>query len=1037
MPSPPFVHLNVHSANSLLSGASRVEEVAARAAAQGHSAIALTDVDAVYGAVSFQTCCEAVGVRAIHGAEVNDASARAVLLARDAAGWRSLCRILTKRRLDPGAAEGAAGLVEFALEDAVRADPHGLVVLTPSPSLLRALAPDLPSGALYGEVVAHEPPEARRAVVDAARGVGRGVAGTFRSFVDRPARRRLHRVLLAIRHLRLLRDVRPGALGRDGRPIDLLPEASALLPPAEAAQAFSDVPGAAEATVAIADACRYRFEKPLRPRLPVIPLAPGETAYGRLAALCLLGLSERYHPLRPDAMARMERELRVIHDLGFADYFLIVHDLVAFARRRGIPIVGRGSAASSLVAYALRLTSVDPLRYDLPFERFLSTARTDCPDVDLDVDWRARDDVIRHAYETWGEDRVAMISTHVTFQARAAVREVAKTLGLPPPEVDRLVGHLPWRLSSAVGAAREGRLPPELAGFPLEREPWRGLLRAAAALDGMPRHLSIHTGGLVVADAPLSDSVPLERAAKGLVVTQFEMRAVEAIGLVKIDVLGNRALAVVADVVKHAKACEGVDVDLDAVPEEDPRPAALLREGRTLGCFQVESPAMRNLVVRMDAHTQEDAMIALSLVRPGPAGSGMKDAYVRRRRGEEETPVVHPAFDDLLRSTYGVMLYQEDALRAAAAVAGFDLARADALRRALSKKRAPEDLPRMEAAFREGARGRGIPDAIAEHVWGLIRNFSAYAYNKAHAATYARISWQALWLKSRWPAEYLAAVLRNEAGFYPTRAYVEEARRLSCRVDGPCVNRSDVRAKGCRGAVRLGLGQVKGLREGTAETLVRAREANGPYVSYADLVLRTPVEKGETERLVLSGALDVFDRPRPELLWLTDLDFDRIAAARGATGRLFSRDAFLAPKRSIPVPPAYPPARLLDLEMETLGLTASAHPMELVRGAARAEGAVATTSLSRHVGKPVKVAGWLVTDRRVRTADGRYMKFLMLEDLHGTVEVTFFPDAYRRAGPRLVGAGPFLVTGVVRKDHGALTVDARDVAVLEPDEGML
>ncbi len=1033
-----FVHLNVHSAHSLLAGASRVEEIAARAAAQGHAAVALTDTDAAYGAVAFQACCDAVGVRPVHGAEVHDGTdgtdgaeggaSRAVLLAKDAAGWRSLCRVLTKRRLDD----------RFALADALRADAQGLVVLTPSPRLLADLAADLPPSSLYGEVVAHAPEAERRAIVEGARRAGRGVAGTFRAFFDRPARRRLHRVLLAIRHLKLLREIEPGALGRDGRPIDLLPEAACLLPPEEAARAFDDVPGAARATVEIAESCRFRFEKPKRPRLPVIPLAPGETAYGRLAALSMTGLSERYRPLRPDAMARMERELRVIHDLGFADYFLIVHDLVAFARRRGIPVVGRGSAASSLVAYALRLTSVDPLRYDLPFERFLSPARTDCPDVDLDVDWRSRDEVIRHAYETWGDDRVAMISTHVTFQARAAVREVAKTLGLPPNDVDRLVAHLPWRLSSAIAAQDPARRPPELREFPLEREPWRGLVRAAAALDGMPRHLSIHTGGVVVADAPLSDSVPLERAAKGIVVTQFEMRAVEAVGLVKIDVLGNRALAVVADVVRHARACEGAEADLDAVAEDDPLPAGLLRRGRTLGCFQVESPGMRNLVVRMDACTQEDAMIALSLIRPGPSGSGMKDAYVRRRRGEEEVEPVHPAFDALLCGTYGVMLYQEDALRAAAAIGGFDLARADALRRALSKKRAPEDLPRMEEAFRAGAREKGIPQAVTERVWGLIKNFSAYAYNKAHAATYGRISWQALWLKARWPAEYLAAVLRNEAGFYPTRAYVEEARRLGCRVDGPCVNRSDVAATGCKGALRLGLAQVKGLREGSAEAVVRTRQATGPYVSYADLLLRVPLEKAETERLVLAGALDVFDRSRPELLWLTALDFDRIAAARSASGRLFPRESFLKAPRSIPVPPDYPPAKLLELELETLGLTASAHPMELVRGAARAEGAVATTALSRHVGRAVKVAGWLVTDRRVRTADGRYMKFLMLEDLHGTVEVTFFPDAYRRVGARLVGAGagPFLVTGTVRSDHGALTLDGQDLCVLEPDEGM-
>jgi len=681
--------------------------------------------------------------------------------------------------------------------------------------------------------------------------------------------------------------------------------------------------------------------------------------------------------------------------------------------------------------------------------------------------------VIRFAYDTYGEERVAMISTHVTFQARAAVREVGKVLGLPPPQVDRLVDHLPWRIASALDPARR---PPELASLPLDREPWRSLLRAAAALDGLPRHLSIHTGGIVVGDGPLADSLPLERSAKGLVVTQMEMRAVEALGLVKIDLLGNRALAVVADVVRHVEACEGQPVDLDAVEEDDAKAADLLRRGQTLGCFQVESPGMRNLVVRMEARTQEDAMVALSLIRPGPAGSGMKDAYVRRRRGEEATPVVHASFDGLLRSTYGVMLYQEDALRVAAAVGGFDLAQADGLRRALSKKRAPDDLPRMEAAFHEGAVARGVPREVATHVWTLIHNFSAYAYNKAHAATYGRISWQALWLKARHPAEYLASVLRNGAGFYATRAYVEEARRLGCGIALPCVNRSEVGPTGCRGLLRLGLGQVKGLREGTPDALVRRREAEGPYLSLTDLLLRSSLEKHEVERLVLAGALDVFDRPRPELLWQASLDHERCAelrreaegggggrggggvvapgggagggggggggggAASGpaggvpAPGRLFPREAFLKPRRSIPVPPHYTPAKLLELELELLGLTASAHPMELVREAARTRGAVPTTEIGRHVGRVVGVAGFLVTERRVRTKKGLYMKFLMLEDLHGTIEAALFPEAYARVGSRLSGGGPFLVTGVVRNDHGAVTLDAQDVERLAPDD---
>ncbi|MDF1700199.1 MAG: DNA polymerase III subunit alpha, partial [Planctomycetota bacterium] len=842
--SKAFVHLHAHSAYSLLAGACRVEALVARASAQGYRALALTDTNAAYGLPLFQACCDSVELHAIHGAEIDDPqrpAERAVVLAENAVGYRSLCRLLTRRKLDE----------RFSLIDDLPHVAEGLVVLTPSIPLLRQWAEDLPKDALHAELIAHEREPAQRALLEQADALARPVVGTHRAFFDVKKNHAVHRLLLAIGHLKFLRDVRPGALDRHGHPLDLLPPEARLLPPAEAARAFHERPEAARATVAIAERCTFRLDKPARPRLPALdPEMLGETAatatkdaaYARLAGLCLDGVKRRYGRIGPEVLARLERELRVIQMRGFADYFLIVHALAEFARERAIPAVGRGSAANSIVAYALGITAVDPLRFDLPFERFLSPARRDCPDIDLDLDWRGRDEVIQHAYDTYGDDRVAMISTHNTFQARSAVREAAKTLGLPPGEVSKLVKELPWRLE---GDLDVDRLPPEIARIPLHEKPWKGLLRAAQALHGLPRHLSIHVGGIVIGDGRLDDSLPLERSAKGLVVTQYDMHGVEDTGLVKIDLLGNRALAVIADVTRDVQTFHDHTIDLDTIPEQDERAAELLSTGHTLGCFQVESPGMRNLVVRMTARDQEDAMIALSLIRPGPAGSGMKDAYIRRRRGEEAPPEVHPEVDPLFANTYGVMLYQEDTLRVASALAGFDLAQADLLRRALGKKRTPEDLPVMEAAFRDGAHGRGIPPAVVEQVWDDIKRFSAYAYNKAHAATYSRISWQGLYLKARYPASYLAAVLRNRGGFYAARAYVEEARRMGCRIELPCVNRSDIGPYGRMGVLRLGLDQIKSLRHGTPAAIVRMREAQGPYLSPTDLLLRTEIEKHE------------------------------------------------------------------------------------------------------------------------------------------------------------------------------------------------
>jgi len=1066
-PKPQFVHLDVHSAYSLLAGASSIEALVARASASGHTALALTDTDAAYGLPHFQSCCNALELKALHGAEIHDPTQRnapnhnqnqnqnqngerAIVLVRNEVGYRNLCRLITRRRLDE----------RFSLVDDLPAHAEGLIVLTPAPTLLREWAEWLEPDALYAELIAHESDARRRTLLEAAAAVERPVAGSHRVFFEHRRKHALHRLLLAIGQLKFLREIVPGALDRHGQPLDLLPPEAALLPPSEAARAFKDLPGAARATVEIAERCTFRFVTPERPRLPTLDahmlgesgsesgVLTADAAYAHLASLCLDGVKRRYGRIRQDVLARLERELGVIQMRGFADYFLIVHGLACFARDRGIPAVGRGSAANSIVAYALGITSVDPLRFDLPFERFLSPARRDCPDIDLDLDWRGRDEVIQHAYDTYGEDRVAMISTHITFRTRSAVREAAKTMGLPPPEVKKLVRHLPWHLE---GELDVDRLPPEVAGIPIRERPWRGLLRAAHALHGLPRHLSIHVGGIVIGDGDalgegidgdgrLDDSLPLERSAKGLVVTQYDMHGVEQVGLVKIDLLGNRALAVIADVVRDARRLHDREIDLDTIPEDDDRTATLLREGRTLGCFQVESPGMRNLVVRMQAETQEDAMIALSLIRPGPAGSGMKDAYIRRRRGEEETPAVHPLVDPLFTHTYGVMLYQEDTLRVAAAVAGFDLGQADLLRRAFSKKRTPEDLPEMERAFREGAAARGVGTDVIEAIWRSIAQFSAYAYNKAHAATYSRISWQGLYLKARFPAEYIASVLRNGGGFYAPRAYVEEARRMGCRIELPCVNRSDAGPAGRVGVLRLGLDQVKGLRTATPDALVRIREATGPYLSPTDLLLRTEVEKHEVERLVLAGALDIFDRPRGELLWLLALDFKRYVRARTEQrerSTLFGPTAALPPPRHIPVPRTYSTEALLAMEVEALGLTATCHPLELWADEAKEAGAVRTVDLAQHAGEDVKVAGWIVTDRRVRVRGkghhphgGKYMKFLMLEDLHGTVEVTVFPRAYARIGHLLTNAGPYLVSGTVRDDHGALTLDAQDVTRL-------
>jgi len=809
-----------------------------------------------------------------------------------------------------------------------------------------------------------------------------------------PKRRGLHRILRACDRGKLVSAVRA--------------EATHLLDAAAMRQRFSRA--ALRAAAAISERCTFRFER--RPFVfPEAPLPPGETAASRLFHLATEGVKALYRPVPPEVMRRLLEEIAVIHELSFDAYFVIVREIVDFARARGIAMVGRGSAANSLVAYALGITNVDPLRHELLFERFLNRGRMhDPPDIDLDLDWRRRDEVLEHVYETYGRDRVAMICTFQTLQFRAAFREVAKCFGIPPPEVDRLSKLLPRRFP------RDFDQYPELRGFPRAQEPFRTILRAAHALCDYPRHLSIHSGGIVIADRPLTDYLPLQRTTKGLVVTQFDMHGVEKTGLVKIDLLGHRSLAVVSD------AARWTGTDLASLPESDPKAGALLREGRTIGVFQIESPGMRNLLKMIRGETQEEAMIGLSLIRPGPSGSGMKDAYVLRRRGEQ--PCDSPALLRLLPRTHGVMLYQEDILRLARDLAGFTLDRADLLRRSIAKMSDEEKVKALARDFLQGARGQGVPDDEAARIWAQITNFVSYSYSKAHAATYARISYQALWLKAHHPAAFFAAVLANGGGFYDARAYVEEARRLGVGILLPDINRSAEAETLEEGAIRIGLGRVKQLSEVALAAVLERR----PFASLTDFLRRMPkLPRREAENLVLTGCFDAFDGTRPEKLWRVML-FD----PRRKDHDLLQGRHMLPPERVLPALREYSPEKIVLLEQELLSLTPSAHPLDLFEQGAREAHAIRMADLPRMVGRTVTVAGWMTTYRRIRTKKGELMKFLTLEDQSGVAEINFFPDAYRRCGHLLTGYGPYLVTGRVDEHLGAITLTADDAELLCP-----
>ncbi|MBN2288771.1 MAG: DNA polymerase III subunit alpha, partial [Candidatus Glassbacteria bacterium] len=808
-----------------------------------------------------------------------------------------------------------------------------------------------------------------------------------------------------------------------------------LADPATMARRLNEWPAEALVnTCRIAGRCNV--ELPVeRVIFPEVKLPHGESAYSRLLKAAFRGACRRYRPMRAEVLERLRAELEVIDRLGFAPYFLAVADIARFARRKRIPMVGRGSAANSLVSYCLGITDVDPIRYELFFERFLNPERNSPPDIDLDFSWRRRDEVLDYVYRTYGADRVAMICTYVTFSSRLAFRETAKAMGLTPAEINRFSRVLPRRALGSLGTLEQQW--PECRGLPVREEPYRSVLELAARLDGFPRHLSIHAGGIVVSPFPLTDLVPLERSAKGLVVTQYDMFAVEELGLVKIDLLSQRSLSVVEDVVRSVERRTGARPgigDLDRLCA-DPDTVRLIETGRTMGCFYIESPAMRALLAKLRVRTFEMLTAASSVIRPGVAESGMMDEFIERHNGRRPVEYLHPDLEELLGGTYGVMIYQEDVIRVAHRIAGMSLGEADMLRRAMSgKMRSHEAMTRMHRRFLGGAAARGVENGVAREIWRQIESFAGYAFCKAHSASYARVSFQVAFLKAHYPAEFMAAVISNGGGFYGPSAYVEEARRMGLAILPPDINRSGRDYEGHGRQVRVGLDSIAGITRRTLERTVEARDAAGFFTSLRDFCRRVGPAYSEARTLVRCGAFDSFELTRPELLWRLEFLYSQTHGREMEQGP-GREDSPLFPdldlgtvRRVVPRLAEYSFPCRLRLENEILGFTVSAHPLALLGRTSAGNGGgcpqVAARELGAHRGRRVRIVGRPIARKRIRTSKNQSMMFLSLDDTGGTFEVVVFPDCYGKYGAVAVGPGPFLVTGRVAEEHGVTTVVA-------------
>lgn len=1000
----------------------------------GMDTLAITDHNALYGGVQFYHQAMKQGIKPILGAEVTiEGGNHLTLLAKDWKGYGNLCRIISEAHLNSKEKKPVVSL------DTLVQCTQGLIALSGcrKGELSSLLLQDRTERGteiiqryrdmfgpknLYIELQWTDERRQQkliRQLLALAKKLHLPVVATNNVHFLTPEDHAIHRTLTSIRKQTTVSNITPDSIASP----DFYFKSES-----EMRTAFSEIPEALTNTQEITERCNVKLPtgKPIFPRFD---LPTEEKAGPYLRNLALRGLKKRYGVLSRELTERLYYELTIINAKGFTEYFLIVWDIVQYAHSRGIPAVGRGSAANSLVSYVLGLTDADPMRYHLTFERFLNPSRSDPPDIDIDFCWRSRDDVLDYVYKKYGHDRVAMICTYATLRLRSAFREVAKVFGLPLLEINRLSKRLPSFGISNLNDALDSI--PECRDIPIDQEPYRTIFRISQAISGFPRHLGIHCGGIVIGREPLNTWTPLEMATKGIVVTQYDMHSIEALGLVKIDLLGQRALTIVAETVNTVEDRHGTRVDMNRIPENDPKTADLIRHGLTLGCFQIESPGMRHLLQQMEAETPEDVIVGLSLIRPGPAESGMKEQYVRYRRGLDKVTYLHPKLKEVLGDTYGIMLYQEDIMKVASAVAGLSLAEADGLRRAVTKKRSRQEMAKNQQTFMSGAHRKGVPNDIAEKIWRRMANFAAYSFCKSHAATYGQIAYQCCYLKVHHPVEFLTAVLNNQAGYYPTSAYIEEARRLGIDILPPDINRSREEYSAEEEAIRIGLTQVKDLETSVIQSILIEREQT-PFANLYDFCWRVEISQGEVENLIKCGAMDGFGKTKPELLWELNLMYTGIVEEKKKypDAELFSLPETFRMPAEVPRISDYTVEQKIRFEQEILGFVVHQHPLTLYQDILSGEYIIPSHRLNEFSNQKVNLAGRYVISRRTKTSKDEFMKFLTLEDLHGTFEVVLFPETYKKYGMQLVSKGPFIVHGTVKLQYGSVALVCNKIQTL-------
>ncbi len=1052
--SQTFVHLNLHTEFSLVDGIARIRPLMKTAAGHGMPAVAMTDQGNLFGMVKFYKAALAAGIKPLIGAELwieDDSSpqgrSRLILLVRTTAGYTTLTRLISRSYL-----EGQHGDVPVLARSWLAEDHDGLIALSGGregdvgQALLaddldlarqrlefwRGLFPD----SYYLELQRTGRPgdeEHVHAAVMLAAETGVPVVATNAVRFLRAEDYEAHEARVCIHDGRTLADPR--------RP-RLYSEQQYLRSPEEMAALFSDLPEAIENTIQIARRCNLDITLGQNV-LPDFPIPDGLTEDEYLRQQSFAGLEKRLEQLRgmPGSEARtldrevyverLERELGVIIQMGFPGYFLIVADFIRWAKQNDIPVgPGRGSGAGSLVAFALDITDLDPLRYDLLFERFLNPERVSMPDFDIDFCMEGRDRVIDYVAEKYGREKVSQIATHGTMAARAVVRDVGRVLGHPYGMVDRIAKLIPFEIGMTLDKALQQE--PDLKAQYDDDEEVNTLLELAMKLEGLSRNVGKHAGGVVISPTALTDFSPLYCEPGGAsLTTQFDKDDVEEVGLVKFDFLGLRTLTIIDWTVKAVNAIrreqQEPELDISAIPLEDRPTFDLLKRCATTAVFQLESRGMKDLIRRLQPDSFEDIIALVALFRPGPLQSGMVDDFIDRKQGRAKvaypTPELHRSeLEPVLKPTYGVILYQEQVQRIAQVLAGYSLGGADLLRRAMGKKK-PEEMAKQRAIFLKGATANGLSEAHATGIFDLMEKFAGYGFNKSHSAAYALLSYQTAWLKAHYPAPFMAAVLSSDMdNTDKVVTLIEECRDMDLTVAPPDVNRSGFRFRAADpSTVIYGMGAVKGVGQGVIEAMVAEREANGPFASLHDLCRRLDgrrLNRRVLEALVRAGCMDTIGVNRATLM-ATIPPALKAAEQQSRNAAMGQNDMFglaePAPAaddagdgNAVAALPDWAEEERLQAEKETLGLYLTGHPItryeaELERVVTgRINGLVANASPADSGGRGGErrvVAAGLVMSMRVRnTQAGNRIAMLVLDDRTGRIEVTLFTEAYRRFG---------------------------------------